>query len=127
MLQETRPLVRALRREGFRVQVETNGTRECPVGVDWLTVSPKPPRFAVQPGLVGKAREVKLVVSRELTLAAVRAVRRRFPVSTPLILQPHGMAAWSMKKAWRLLVEAGRRGWPNIRLMVQLHKVLKIK
>jgi organic radical activating enzyme len=116
-----------LRREGFKVQVETNGTRACPAGVDWLTVSPKPPRYAVRPALVKKAREVKLVVSRELTLDDIAAARRRFPASTPVILQPQGTAAWSTKKAWLLLVEAGRRGWPNLRLMVQLHKVLGIK
>ncbi len=127
MLQETGPLIRALRREGFRVQVETNGTRACPPGVDWLTVSPKPPRYAVQPALVKKAREVKLVVSHELALKDIAATRRCFPLSIPVILQPQGTAVRSTKKAWRLLAEAGRRGWPNIRLMIQLHKVLKIK
>jgi len=127
LLQDVGPLIRALRRDGFRVQVETNGTRDCPAGVDWLTVSPKPPRYAVRPALVGKAREVKLVVSRDLTRDDVAATRRRFPASTPLILQPHGTVAWSLKKAWRLLAEAARRGAPNVRLMVQLHKVLKVK
>lgn len=127
LLQDTGPLIRALRHDGFKVQVETNGTRDCPAGVHWLTVSPKPPRYAVRPALIKKAREVKLVVSRELTPAIVGATRRRFPVSTSLILQPHGTVAWSMKKAWRLLVKAALRGWPNVRLMVQLHKVLKVK
>jgi len=127
LLQDVGPLIRALRRDGFRVQVETNGTRDCPAGVDWLTVSPKPPRYAVRAALVKKAREVKLVVSRDLTRGDVAATRRRFPASTPLILQPHGTVAWSLKKAWRLLAEAARRGAPNVRLMVQLHKVLKVK
>jgi len=127
LLQDVGPLIRALRRDGFKVQVETNGTRDCPAGVDWLTVSPKPPRYAVRPALVKKAREVKLVVSRELTRDDLAATRRRFPASTPLILQPHGMVAWSLKKAWRLLAETARRRDPNVRLMVQLHKVLNIK
>jgi 7-carboxy-7-deazaguanine synthase len=127
LLQDVGPLLRALRREGFKIQVETNGTRDCPPGIDWLTVSPKPPRYAVRPALVKKAREVKLVVSRDLTRGDVAAARRRFPASTPLILQPHGTVAWSLKKAWRLLAEAARRRDQNVRLMVQLHKVLKVK
>lgn len=127
LLQNAAPLVRALRREGFKIQVETNGTRDCPPGVDWLTVSPKPPRYVVRPALVDKAREVKLVVSRELRLEDLAAARRRFPGSTPVILQPQGTAAWSMKKAWRLLVKAALRGWPNVRLSIQLHKVLNVK
>lgn len=127
LLQEMRPLIRALRREGFKVQIETNGTRLCPASVDWLSVSPKPPSYAVRPALVKKAREVKLVVSRDLTLDEIAATRRRFPARTPLILQPQGTAAWSLKKAQRLLAEAARRNFPNVRLSVQLHKILRIK
>ncbi len=127
LLQETGPLIRALRRDGFKVQVETNGTRDCPGGVDWLTVSPKPPRFAVRPALVKQAREVKLVVSRDLALDDIAKTRRRFPASTPLLLQPHGTTAWSLRKGQRLLAGAARRGLQNIRLSIQLHKVLKVK
>jgi len=127
LLQNAAPLIPTLRHEGLKVQVETNGTRVCPPGVDWLTVSPKPPAYAVRPALITAAREVKLVVSRELTPDVVGATRRRFPRSTPLILQPQGTAAWSLKKAQRLLAEAARRGWPNVRLLIQLQKILKIQ
>ena len=40
-LQLDRLLVDGLRARGFKVHVETNGTKVLP-GVDWLTVSPKP-------------------------------------------------------------------------------------
>ncbi len=36
-------LVAELREVGCRVHVETNGTRALPPGVDWVTLSPKPP------------------------------------------------------------------------------------
>ena len=57
-------LVNALHTAGYRIHVETNGTRMLPQGVDWVTLSPK----ADVPGLKGdgsvvleKADEVKVV------------------------------------------------------------------
>lgn len=40
-LQIDSDLMRALKAEGWYVQVETNGTRAVPVEVDWVTCSPK--------------------------------------------------------------------------------------
>src|SRR5438132_10482194 len=41
LLQLDVPLVAALHDAGFRVPIETNGTRPVPAGVDWVCVSPK--------------------------------------------------------------------------------------
>src|SRR5689334_13251690 len=41
-LQWDAPLADALRAAGFRVHMESNGTRVLAAPVDWLTVSPKP-------------------------------------------------------------------------------------
>lgn len=41
LLQVDDALVAALHRVGFEIAVETNGTREAPQGIDWITVSPK--------------------------------------------------------------------------------------
>lgn len=41
LLQLDADLVDALRRRGFRIAVETNGTVCAPDGIDWLCVSPK--------------------------------------------------------------------------------------
>lgn len=41
LLQLDAPLVAAFHAAGFEVAVETNGTRPCPPGVDWICVSPK--------------------------------------------------------------------------------------
>lgn len=41
LLQLDAPLIAALRRHGFEVAVETNGTRPAPPGLDWICVSPK--------------------------------------------------------------------------------------
>jgi len=40
-LQLDEPLIAALHDRGFQVAVETNGTLPLPVGIDWITVSPK--------------------------------------------------------------------------------------
>lgn len=57
LLQVDKELVHELRRRGFSIAVETNGTQPLPCHVDWLCVSPK----AGAPLLLGKADELKLV------------------------------------------------------------------
>ena len=127
LAQDIRPLVRRLHEEGLKVQVETNGTFPPEPGADWLTVSPKPPDYDVHPGFLKRAREVKLVVCRTLTIDAVRTIRKSFPPEIPLILQPQSNAPWSRKKALKILEDAYRRGLSNIRLSVQLHKVYGLR
>jgi organic radical activating enzyme len=126
-LQDLRRLVRLLRKEGLKIQVETSGTRHCPLAVDWLTVSPKPKSYSVAPEFIRKAREVKLVVSRDLTLAAVKKVRRSFPDATPVILQPESNRLWSRRLALKFLNAALAAGLTNIRVSLQLHKSLGLR
>ncbi len=57
LLQLDSALVAALRRSGFRVAVETNGTLAPPAGELWLTVSPK----AGAPLKLTRGDELKLV------------------------------------------------------------------
>jgi 7-carboxy-7-deazaguanine synthase len=127
LAQDIRPLVGRLHEEGLLVQIETNGTFPPDPRADWHTVSPKPPDYDVHPGFVRRAREVKLVACRALTLDAVRTVRATFPPATPLILQPQSNADWSRKKALKILEGASRSGLSGIRLSVQLHKVYGLR
>jgi len=127
LAQDVRPLVQRLHEEGLKVQVETNGTFPPEPGADWLTVSPKPPDYDFHPGFLKRAREVKLVVCRTLTLDTVRTMRTIFPPATPLILQPQSNAPWSRKKALMILQDASRSGLTGIRLSVQLHKVYGLR
>ena len=127
LAQNVRPLVLRLQEAGFKVQIETNGTFPPDARADWHTVSPKPPDYDVHPGFIKKAREVKLVVCRSLTLDVVRTMRATFPAAIPLILQPQSNAAWSRKRALALLEGAARGGLDGIRLSVQLHKVYGIR
>jgi len=127
MLQDLGALVRALKADGLKIQVETNGTVFRGTAADWITVSPKPGRFAVHPRFRRLAKEVKLVVTRDLAFAAVRQMRERFPSTTPLLLQPESNASWSAAKGLRLLRRCRRNGLENVRLSVQLHKVFGLR
>ena len=127
LLQDISGLVRDLKKEGLKVQAETNGTVDRLLAVDWYTVSPKPPEYAVEPRFQKTAREVKLVVSRELDFNIVRMVRKKFPSPTPIFLQPESNRRRSAAKAMRILRQTLKEGLENIRLSAQLHKILGIR
>jgi len=126
-LQDIAALCAGLRKAGLEIQIETNGRTFRPIVSDWLTLSPKPPDYAFDSTLGQMAREVKLTVSRALTLKTVRRLRGEFPAAVPILLQPESNAAWSKAKAARLLGSAMKLGLSNIRLTCQLHKILGLR
>lgn len=127
LLQDISGLVRDLKKEGLKVQVETNGTVDRLLPVDWYTVSPKPKDYFYQIRFRKAAKEVKLVASRELDFDVVKRFRKEFPAETPIILQPESNHQASAKRAMGILEQCLKDGLTNIRLSVQLHKVFKIK
>jgi 7-carboxy-7-deazaguanine synthase len=127
LLQDLGALAAGLRRRGFKVQLETNGTLFQAVPFDWVTLSPKPPAYAYDSRWRRRAREVKLVASRELTYAVLDRLRRSFPARTPILLQPESNRPESRRRALRLLERSARAGLPDIRLSLQLHKIYKIR
>jgi 7-carboxy-7-deazaguanine synthase len=125
LLQNIGELVRILKAEGFKIQVETNATIPPPIGVNWYTVSPKPPDYFYQPAFKKKAKEVKIVVTRELDLAVLKKIRQDFPEKIPVLLQPQSNNQASGKHAYRLLRQALEEGMKNIRLTAQIHKIFR--
>ena len=67
LLQVDEPLIDALHRAGFRVAVETNGTRPAPRSIDWICVSPK----AGAPLVQTSGDEIKLVFPQAGAMAEV--------------------------------------------------------
>ncbi len=57
LLQLDAVLIQALRRAGFKISVESNGTIKAPSGIDWLCISPK----ANAPLIQDEGDELKLV------------------------------------------------------------------
>jgi len=127
LIQPIAPLVTQLKRLGFKLQIETNGTHFRPVAADWWTLSPKPKSYEFAPEFTEKAKEVKLVVSRELTLAVIQNFRRRFPAQTPILLQPQSQLKWSTEKALKLLRDTLKVGLINIRLCLQYQKYIGVR
>ncbi len=127
LLQDIRELSQKLKEEGLRIQIETNGTRFKKLPVDWYTVSPKPDKYFVHPELIGITREVKLVVTEELGFDVVRKIRQEFPPATPILLQPESNKGSMLEKGMHLLKQSSTKGLGNIRISVQLHKVLGLQ
>jgi organic radical activating enzyme len=123
-LQWDEPLARALFAAGFRVHMESNGTRPLQALVDWLTISPKPQfhdgRFHLHPTL--PASEVKVIVDDTVDEAALVAYEARYRCEHWFVQPcqddryPHHLA--------RAIDLATRR--PRWRLSLQLHKVIGV-
>ncbi len=127
LLQDLRQLVMLLRKSSLKIQVETNATRYQRLRVDWYTVSPKPKAYALAPEYLNRAKEVKLVVTKDLDLGTVRKMRLMVPAKIPVLLQVQSNALWSQKRAARLAWRAARAGLANVRVSLQLHKILGIR
>jgi len=114
---ETRALIDALRADGRRVHVESNGTIPTDLPDDvWLTVSPKE-RLA--PEMARRANEAKLIVDGRVPEEWTGA----FPESTPLFLQPEGNKPSNVA----LAVEAAKRERRRWRLSLQTHKFIGVR
>lgn len=124
-LQADDELISAFHSAGFTVHMETNGTREVPAGVDWVTLSPK----NQVPGLKGagtvvlkKADEVKLVFAAGVEPSAWVS----FP-ATWHFLQPCDVSdPVRNREILRLTVEYIQLH-PSWRLSLQTHKFLGIR
>lgn len=127
LLQDVKSLVKKLKEEGFKIHIETNGTVYRPFGVDWLTLSPKPKAYGYAEEFRTKANEVKLVVSKELTLDVIQNLREKFPAQTPILLQPQSDRKWSMEMGIKLLKQTLNLGLKNIKISVQIHKIYGLK
>jgi 7-carboxy-7-deazaguanine synthase len=123
LLQNIGGLVRTLKKEGLKIQVETNATISPPVGVDWYTISPKPPDYFYQPEYIKKAKEVKMVVTKGFDLGVLKKLRKDFPEKIPILLQPQSNSKSSGKHSIRLLRQALKEGMKNVRLTAQIHKI----
>lgn len=127
LLQDVAPLVHALKRRKLKVQLETNGTHPTHLPFDWISVSPKPEAYAFAPQYRRLAREVKLIVTKDLKLSTIQKLRRSFPLKTPLLLQPQSNRRWAINRGLKLLEESLSAGLENIRLSLQIHKLVGLR
>lgn len=115
-LQLDAPLVMALRRLGFRVAVESNGTLPLPEGLDWICISPK----AGAPLVVTRGDELKLVYPQsDLDPAIFESLD-----FAHFLLQPMDGPAREANTVQALHYCLDHPHW---RLGVQLHKILGLR
>lgn len=125
LIQNIEELVQRLKADNFKIQVETNATMGPQRGVDWYTVSPKPPDYFFRPEYTKKATEVKIVVTEGIDKEILKKLRQGFPRELPILLQPRSNSKTSAEYAMRLLRYALREGMDNIRISAQIHKIFK--
>jgi organic radical activating enzyme len=125
--QSVAELVKELKKEGFNIQVETNATLFQDIPVDWYSISPKPAQYFFHPEYRKKAKEVKVILTKDLNFESIRRLREEFPEKTPLLLQPQSNRKWSMDLGMKLLRQALRAGLKNIKLSIQLHKIYGLR
>jgi organic radical activating enzyme len=120
-LQYDGELERALHAAGFRVHMESNGTRAPAAPVDWLTVSPKP-RFHTGSLALASVRpdEVKVVVDETVDAAALAGYEARY-ASAQYFAQPCAGDPESLARTLALV-----QARPRWRLSLQLHKIVGI-
>jgi len=123
LLQDIDGLTKALKKGGLKIQVETNATLYRTLPVDWYSISPKPDRYAYRPEYRENAKEVKIIVTKNLDLESIRRLRMRFPDKTPVLLQPQSNRKWSMNLGMTLIRQTIKAGLRNIRLSSQMHKI----
>jgi 7-carboxy-7-deazaguanine synthase len=120
-LQYDEPLAAALHEAGFRVHMESNGTRVPAGAVDWLTISPKPQFHPKSLELVGVvANEIKVVVDDTVDDATLARYEARYACEHYFV-QPCAGDPASLGRTLAL-VEAR----PRWRLSLQLHKIVGI-
>lgn len=116
LLQVDDALVAALHAADIAVHVETNGSRIAPSGIDWVTVSPKPPLRVVEQ----RFDEVKLVLAPDVDPAQfVELAPRRY-------LQPLWLTDEVARQANVARTVAYVMQDPRWRVSIQTHKVIGI-
>jgi 7-carboxy-7-deazaguanine synthase (Cx14CxxC type) len=80
LLQLDAELIAAVKRKGFFIAVETNGTQPAPAGIDWLTVSPKTTAALT----IKQGNELKLVYPQAVSPESVADLQFDFFFLSPL-------------------------------------------
>jgi 7-carboxy-7-deazaguanine synthase len=116
-LQADRKLIDALHAAGYKLAIETNGSIELPVGLDWITVSPKVAEHAIRQRF---AHEVKYVrgYGQGIPRTGVQAEHKLISPAFEGNVLDRRTLEWCI----RLVKEN-----PDWRLSLQMHKAWNIR
>jgi len=116
-LQVDRELVDGLHAAGYRLAIETNGSRELPPGIDWITVSPKVAEHAIRQRT---AHEVKYVRGHGQAIPATVVEAEHYLISPAF----DGDQVDRRALDWCIRLVRENPGW---RLSVQQHKLWQVR
>ncbi len=123
-LQWDAPLSEAIRTAGFRVHMESNGTRELAGPVDWLTVSPKPQHHPSSVTLASEIApdELKVVVDDTVDERVLDGYAARYRCEHYFV-QPWMDDRYAHHLARTIALIHARPQW---RLSLQTHKIVGV-
>ena len=123
-LQWDAPLADALHAAGFRIHMESNGTRAVQGAVDWLTVSPKPQFHPASIALVNDlpVSELKVVIDDTVDDAVLARYEQRYRCAH-YFAQPCMTADYQHHLHRTFALVQARPAW---RISLQLHKILGV-
>lgn len=125
--QDLSELVGRLKQQQLFLCIETNGIYVQSLDIDWWTVSPKDVAdFYIASDLKEKINEVKLVVNKNLTGEIVKNIRA-IGDDFPIFLQPDFFDRNRYLNTFSLFTECQEKGITNLRLGIQMHRVLGVK
>jgi len=113
-------LISALHKESYLIHLETNGTQPLPSGLDWTSVSPKPEEFPRPSSpLFNEAKWLIPAWAYEDIKWDLASLHFLQPVNYEKTLNMGNVkrCVWLLKNKPR----------PNLRLSIQLHKVIGVR
>jgi organic radical activating enzyme len=117
LLQLDDELVELFKGAGWHISVETNGTRKCPEGVDWITCSPKVAEHAIA---LDFAHEMKYVRAKGMAIPRPAVLADHYLIS-PMF---EGMEVDPETMAWCVRLVKENPGW---QLTMQSHKFAGVR
>jgi 7-carboxy-7-deazaguanine synthase len=117
-LQVDDELIQAFKEAGYQLAIETNGTKELPQGLDWITVSPKTAEHTLRQST---ANEVKYVRQKGQGIP-----RPTIKADHYLISPAHNVSNGFVKETMQWCVDLVKDN-PEWRLSLQLHKILNVR
>lgn len=117
-LQVDDELISVLKKNGFFIAIETNGTRELPTGIDWITVSPKTAEHTLKQKF---AEELKYVRNQNQSIPKPSIKADNYLIS-PAFEATGEVLPETLNHCISLV-----KNHPEWRLSLQLHKFLRIR
>ena len=113
-------LVASLKARDYYVCLETNGTNPVEGGFNWVTCSPKPESDYL---IACDCNEIKLVITEDFNEAVLKRISIEHK-DVLIWLQPDG---YNMQAMWKRCYELAMKYRGNIRVGVQLHKLMEVR